>query len=69
MTKQILAIVAALAVLMLAACDTGSSLPEATGKASIRAINAMPASPEFRFLIEERTLAFVAYKAAQSSDS
>jgi hypothetical protein len=58
--------VAALALLMLAACDTGSTLPVANGKANIRAINAMPSSPEFRFLIEERTLASVAYKSASS---
>ncbi|MBT8088408.1 MAG: DUF4397 domain-containing protein [Gammaproteobacteria bacterium] len=58
---------AAAAVLMLAACDTGSTLPEATGKGSIRAINAMPTSPEFRFLIEERALDNVSYKSASSS--
>ncbi len=56
-----------MAVLVLAACDTGSTLPEATGKGSIRAINAMPRSPEFQFLIEERSLGAIAYKSASSS--
>jgi len=66
MTNRISGIVAALAALMLAACDTGSTLPEATGKASIRAINAMPTSPEMRFLIEERALGVVAYKGVST---
>lgn len=66
--KRISALLAAVAVLMLAACDTGSTLPEASGKATVRAINAMSASPEFRFLIEERTLDTVAYKFSTSPE-
>lgn len=48
--------------LLAAACGSGSSLPEATGKGSIRAINAVPASPEIAFLIEERALGAAAYQ-------
>ncbi len=52
-----------LAVTLLAtACSSGSNLPEATGKGSIRAINAVPASPEIAFLIEERALGSAAYQ-------
>ena len=54
---------------MLSACDNESALPAATGKASIRAINAMPRSPELLFLIEERSLGSVAYKSASSTAS
>ena len=64
--KRISGLFAAAAVLMLAACDTESTLPEATGKGTIRAINAMPTSPEFRLLIEERSLDTVAYRSASS---
>jgi hypothetical protein len=64
--NRISGLLAAAAVLMLAACDTESTLPEATGKAGIRAINAMPRSPEFLFLIEERSLGSVAYKSVSS---
>jgi hypothetical protein len=58
--SQILAgIILALAI---GACGTESSLPTASGKASIRMINAIPTSPEIGFLIEERALDGVAYK-------
>ena len=60
---------ATLCALALAACGSETSLPEATGKASLRAINAIEASPEFVFLIEERGLDSVAYKQATSSAS
>ena len=48
--------------LLLGACVQESSLPVATGEGSIRAINAIVASPDIRFLIEERELATVPYK-------
>ena len=46
----------------VAACGSDSSLPVATGKGTIRAINANPTSPEIGFLIEERTLDGMNYK-------
>ncbi len=55
-------IVAALAAAILGGCAE-TSLPQATGKGTINAINAMPASPSVSFLIEERVLGNVGYKA------
>ena len=52
---------ACIGTLLLAACTSDSSLPEATGKGSVRAINAIPGSPEVGFLIEERPLGGVRY--------
>jgi hypothetical protein len=54
-------------LLLLSACDFESTLPEATGKASIRAINAIPSSGEVNFLIEERSLGALGYKASSST--
>lgn len=65
--KRIPATVASLAALLLAACSTETNLPEATGKGIIRAINAMPASPEFGFLIEERLIDSVAYRESSAA--
>jgi hypothetical protein len=47
----------------IGACGTESSLPVATGKGSVRMINAIPTSPEIGFLIEERALDGVGYKS------
>jgi len=55
--------------LALAACGSDSSLPEATGKGTVRAINAIKTSPEIVFLIEERDIAAVSYKQASSTSS
>jgi hypothetical protein len=52
------------AALLLGACGSDSNLPEATGKASIRAINAIPMSSEINFLIEERPIGPSAYQNA-----
>ena len=52
---------------LLAACGNESDLPEATGKASVRAINAIPTSEELSFLIEERVISTASYAAATSS--
>ena len=49
------------AAMITGACDSNSGLPEATGKASVRAINAIRTSEEFSFLIEERLISSVAY--------
>lgn len=51
-----------LAILLLAACGTESDLPTASGKASIRAINAVSTSGEISFLIEERLIGAAPYK-------
>ena len=48
--------------LLIAACGSDSSLPEATGKGTIRAINANPTAPEVGFLIEETVLDGMLYK-------
>jgi len=47
---------------LLGACSEGSSLPNATGKANISAINAIYGSPSLRFLIEERGISEISYK-------
>ena len=51
----------------LAGCAKDSDLPEPTGEGTIRAINAIPASPNIGFLIEERLVAPVSYKSASQS--
>jgi len=48
--------------LLLSACGGESSLPVATGKASIRAINGVKTAPDVGFLIEERTLGTAGYR-------
>ncbi len=55
-----------LAIALLAACANDSQFPTASGKASVRAINAIPASPEIGFFIEERLIGGVTYKSASS---
>lgn len=55
--------VSALAVATLSGCAE-TALPQATGKGTINAINAMPGSPPVTFLIEERFLGGVGYKEA-----
>ena len=52
---------------VVSACTGDSSLPEPTGKASVRAINAVPGSPAIEFLIEARTIDAIAYKSASST--
>lgn len=64
--KRILLPLAAAATLLLGACGSDSSLPEATGKASIRAINAISTSQEINFLIEERSLGSVPYQGGSN---
>ena len=54
---------------MTACTPDGSSLPEATGKGIVRAIGAIPTSPEIGFLIEERGIGGVAFKAATTPQS
>jgi len=56
------------AVLILSACGGESSLPVATGKANIRAINAVKTSSDVGFLIEERTLGAVGFRQITSNN-
>lgn len=65
-SRALAAIIVAFAI---GACGSDSSLPVATGKASIRMINAIPTSPEIGFLIEERALDAVRYKSNSSPES
>ena len=60
MMRTLLAI---FAITIIAGCGGDSALPTASGKGSIRMINAIPTSPEIGFLIEERVLDGVAYKS------
>jgi hypothetical protein len=65
--RRFLTLAAAFSALALAACSSESSLPEATGKGTLRAINTIKTSPEIVFLIEERSIDTVSYKQASSS--
>ena len=60
--KRAFVLVTLAAALFLGACGSESSLPEATGKASIRAMNGVKTAGEVGFLIEERTLGSVEYR-------
>ncbi|MBT8110923.1 MAG: DUF4397 domain-containing protein [Gammaproteobacteria bacterium] len=62
--KRILILLSCTAALLLGACGKDSSLPQATGKANIRAVNAIQSSPEISFLIEERTAGSATYTEA-----
>lgn len=53
--------------LLFGACGGDTGFPEATGKASIRAINAMPTSQEIAFLIEETPIASARYQEATAA--
>ena len=48
-------------IVMMSSCGE-TKLPKATGKGTINAINAMPASPTVQFLIEGRTLGDIDFK-------
>ncbi len=60
-------IFAGLAVLLLAACSNDTDLPEATGKGTLRAINAIPTAGEVAFLIEERRIGTMRYTDSTAS--
>jgi len=60
--KRILAVLICAATLMISGCGSESSLPKATGKANLRAINAIPTSAEISFLIEERSIGSARYQ-------
>ena len=50
-------VIACIAAAAISACSSDSSLPTATGKGSVMALNAISTSPEIGFLIEERGIA------------
>lgn len=55
------------AAIAFAGCAKESSLPNATGEGTLRAINAIPASPDISFLIEERLIEAVEFKTSSAS--
>ncbi len=67
--KQTLLFLALASGLLVSACGGDSKFPVATGKASITAINAIVASPNLNFLIEERSIGQVAYQATTTTSS
>ena len=64
--KQTALLPALAAAFVLGACGDGTSLPTATGKANIQAINAIKTSPEVGFLIEERILGSIDFRQISS---
>jgi hypothetical protein len=65
--KRIFLLLTCLGALLLSACGGDSKLPTPTGKGAVRAINAIPGSPEIVFLIEERPLGPMRYKQSTNS--
>ena len=61
--KRFAILIPLITALALSACGE-SSLPVATGKASMRSINGVQTSPEVAFLIEERTIGIASYRQA-----
>lgn len=57
----------AVTAFFISACNPQPGLPEPGGKASVRAINAIPASPAINFSIEERSVSSIAYKASSGT--
>lgn len=58
-----------IAVLTLGACTGESNFPVATGEGVVRAINTIPTSPTYGFLIEERTIGAAAYASVTNQTS
>lgn len=55
------------ALFALAACTSDSSFPTPTGKGTLRAVNAIPASPGVEFRIEQRLLGTVSHREATAA--
>ena len=66
--KRTFLLIACLSALIVSACTGETSLPTPSGKGSIRALNAIPASPEIRFLIEERLVGSLGYNQSTSQN-
>lgn len=64
--QRILVLLTSAVLLIAAGCGSDSSLPEASGKGNVRAINAISTSPEINFLIEERLLSSIVHQGASS---
>jgi hypothetical protein len=67
--KRTFLLIACLSALIVTACTSESALPTPSGKGSIRALNAIPASPDIRFLIEERLIGTLGYNQSTSQNS
>ena len=55
-------VIACMAAAAISACGGETKLPEATGKANVWSINAIPTSPEIGFFIEERPIGGISFK-------
>ena len=66
--KRIFLLIACLSALIVTACTSESALPTPSGKGSIRALNAIPASPDIRVLIEERLLGSLGYNQSTAQN-
>jgi hypothetical protein len=62
MTRLSRVLLAAIVAITIGACGSESQFPVATGKGTIRMINAVPTSPDIVFRIEERRIDTVAYR-------
>jgi hypothetical protein len=60
--KLVAPLLSAVLAVFVTACGSGSAFPEATGKGSVRAVNAVKTSPEIAFLIEERNIGTMDYR-------
>ncbi len=66
--KRYVILAICMAAVILGACAKESKLPVATGEGTLRALNAIPASPEVVFLIEERVLGSAATKTVTDTE-
>ena len=62
--RNMLLLLGCLATVIFTGCTGESSRPVATGKGTIRAINAIKTSPTMSFWIEERRLDTIDYKSS-----
>jgi len=67
--KRYVILAACMAAVSLGACAGDSQFPEAKGEGRVRAINAIPTSPAFSFLIEERVIGSVDYQTASMTST
>jgi hypothetical protein len=67
--KRFLVYLVLAATVFAGGCAKESSLPSPTGKGTVRALNTIPDSPDFGFLIEERSISTVGAKSITSPSS
>lgn len=65
--KRYVILAVCVAAVILGACAKESKFPKATGEGAVRALNAIPASPEIVFLIEERALGSATTKSVTAT--